>query len=125
MAYMIHLVTAPSMPKQKVLRCVSVDKEVLMKIKAYAPVGNRNPVNKPYVINTNRSEELATDEGARQPLHPVSWNRQFYREKNDTNCKAELCSSCSSNDNEETADEMTSQGQRSGHIPASAGLKRC
>jgi hypothetical protein len=28
-------------------------------------------------------------------------------------------------DNEETADEMTWQGQRSGHIPESVGLKRC
>jgi hypothetical protein len=54
---------------------------MLTKTKADAPVGNRNPVNKPFVINTNRIEELATDEGARQPLHPVSWKKQFYREK--------------------------------------------
>jgi len=32
--------------------------EVLTTIKAYEPVGNRTPVNKPYVINTNRKELL-------------------------------------------------------------------
>jgi hypothetical protein len=47
MAYTIQLVTAPSMPWQEEQHCVSADKEVLTKIKAYAPVGNRNPVNKP------------------------------------------------------------------------------
>ena len=32
--------------------------EVLTTIKAYEPVCNRTPVNKPYVINTNRNEVL-------------------------------------------------------------------
>jgi len=40
------------------LCCVSVDIEVLTTIKSYETVGNRTPVNKPYVINTNRNEVL-------------------------------------------------------------------
>jgi hypothetical protein len=32
--------------------------EVLTTIKAYEPIRNLTPVNKPYVININRSEEL-------------------------------------------------------------------
>jgi hypothetical protein len=59
---------------------VSVDMEVLTTTKAYETVGNRTPVNKPYVINTNRSEVLPVNVPD-NPIHPVSWKRQFYREK--------------------------------------------
>lgn len=51
-----------------------------------------------------------------------------------TSCKKQSSSSCGGDDNEETADEMTSRGQRSGHIPDvkhgrqadnTADLRRC
>jgi hypothetical protein len=40
------------MPQDKEVWCVSADMEALTNIKDPAPVGNRTPVNKPYVINT-------------------------------------------------------------------------
>ena len=124
MTYTIRIGSASSMSQHEELCCVPADMVVLTTIKAHETVGNPTPVNKPYVINTNRNEVLPVMVPD-NPYIPFHGRGNSIGEKYDTGCKTELRSSCNSDDNEETADEMTFQGQRSGHIPASVGLKRC
>jgi hypothetical protein len=98
---------------------------VLTNAHTLATVGNPTPVKQilryyhPLKRNTANLTAITISDDV-----IVIGRRHFHPEKCHTSCKPERSSSCSSHDNEETADEMTSQGQRSGHIPASVCLKK-
>jgi hypothetical protein len=93
-----------------------MDREAEIRIRAFV----RNPT----VVHQSVGNLLARGDWEK-PREPSMMTSVHYKKKSDTSCKTEPSSSCGRDDNEESADEMTWQGQGSGHIPASVVLKRC